>query len=344
MLDRENPVVFLAAWIDACSLWRLYMPHLNMPGSGFFCFANKPDWSLISGNNIAVVQRCCTAPQFDFIKTCAQLEMKIVYDLDDNVWSLPEYNPAHELLQKYKEGFKACIRIVDAVTVSTKTLAKEVKKHVKDLTNPRTGKQVPIFVTENRIDERLFTEPYIDTKRLIVGWAGSSSHVGDLKLIEDVILRVAAAHPKVMFEFRGCNPPESMKEVSNIRHQYWTPVAEYGMRMPRWAWSIAMAPVTDHEFNGSKSCIKQIEAAYCKIPCLASWVQPYDEFCSWDPELKWLLCAGPSSWERKLTELINDPARREYLGQRMYNVMVEHYSFRQTHLQWKQVFDEVKAL
>src|SRR6266403_2129133 len=105
MLTREHAIVFCASWVDACACWRLYMPHLNMPGSSFFCFAQRPNFNVIAGNDICVVQRCCTQAQFEFLKVVAGLGMKIVYDLDDNVWNIPEYNPAYQGLMHQREGF-----------------------------------------------------------------------------------------------------------------------------------------------------------------------------------------------------------------------------------------------
>jgi O-antigen biosynthesis protein len=342
MLQRENAAVFLGAWMDACALWRMYMPHLNMPGSDFYVFKAAPRYDLIAMNDVAVVQRMCTKPQYEFLKIVRALGMKVVYDLDDNVWELPEYNPAHRMLTAYRDGFITCIRAVDIVSVSTKTLAKAVRKHVKNMTNYR-GKEIPIVVAENRADFRMFAPPR-KAERMLVGWAGSSSHVGDLMLVKDAVKELATEHPEVDFEFRGCDLPEDFQGVSNIQHKMWMPVAEFCSRMPVWGWHIALAPVTDHVFNSSKSCIKMVEAAYCKIPCLASWVQPYEEFCSHDPELRWLLCASSGNWKTKLKILLHDEALRNDLGERSYQVALKHYSFDAPHEGWQQVFDTVRAI
>lgn len=336
MLPRNGSAVFLASWIDACALWRMYFPHLGLRDSGFFCFSAKPDWNKIAGYDVVVLQRCCTKPQFEFIKTCRAMEQKLVYDLDDNIWQIPETNPAAAILHKHSDGFKVCIRSVDVVSVSTKTLKKVVERHVKNMTNLHTGKEIPIVVTENRLDERLFVPP-VKSEQTIVGWAGSTSHIGDLRIIEDAIKTLAVEYPQVIFEFRGLEPPEGLREVPNVRFKIWYSVAEYAARMPRWGWSIALAPVTDEDFNNSKSAIKILEAAYCKIPCLASWVQPYFEFYNYDKELMWLLCAGRNNWAPKIRELINDPARRVYLGERMYQVMKKYYSWENGHDGWRKV-------
>ena len=101
MLERNNSVCFLGAWLDACSLWRFYYPHQNIPGSSFYFFANQPNFDVIAGCDVLVVQRCCSLPQFNFINTCRALGSRIIYDPDDDVWDLPEYNPAHKPLQRW---------------------------------------------------------------------------------------------------------------------------------------------------------------------------------------------------------------------------------------------------
>lgn len=342
MLSRPDSVLFAASWIDACALWRLFMPHLTMSGSAFYCFASQPDYNTIAAHDICVVQRCCTKPQLDFLEVVAKLGIRIVYDLDDNVWDLPDYNPASATLNAHREGFKACIRMVDVVTVSTWTLKKAVQRHVKFLTHARTGRRIPIVVAENRIYEDMFTAP-LPPEECLIGWGGSSSHIGDLSLCEDALVGVAS-HPSVKIEFRGCMPPESSKlrHLCNFRMKLWSQVAEYPARMPRWRWAIALAPVTEHDFNNSKSPIKMVEAGYCGIPCLASWMKPYDEFCSHDKELRWLLCATQSAWSNKLRDLVHDVARREALGVRMRAVTEEHYSWRKPHEGWLEAFAEAR--
>ncbi len=57
MLTRTNSVVFIAAQADACALWRLQMPHVAMPGSGFFYFERGTEWAKIASYDTVVVQR-----------------------------------------------------------------------------------------------------------------------------------------------------------------------------------------------------------------------------------------------------------------------------------------------
>lgn len=317
---------------------------MNLPGSSLFCFPEKPNFDLISSHDTVVVQRCCLKHQFEALRIFQQLEMKIVFDLDDDVWDIPPMNPAAGILGQLREGFAACIQMVDVVTVSTKTLAKIVQKRVPNLVNLHKRKEIPIIVVENKIDPKLFAKPIIPSEQIVVGWAGSSSHLEDLLLIAPVIEKLAHDYPRVIFEFRGQQPPDSLASLPNVRHIGWAPVAEFAARMPLWGWSIAMAPVTDHPFNHSKSPIKMVEAAYCGIPCVASWVTPYQDFTHWDKRLQWLLAPNQASWEIRLRGLIEDEALRLDLGARAQAVALAQYSWETPHEGWKQVASILNAL
>jgi glycosyltransferase involved in cell wall biosynthesis len=365
-MKRDNAVVFLGSGMDACALWRLWLPQYNFPGSSFFLFRDKPDFSVIAGNDICVVQRLCTQQQWEFLQVVKSLGLKIIYDLDDDMWNVPEKNPAYNALMFYKKGFIECMKACDAITVSTRHLAKVVTKQIekaqRDLKNEceqalfqgkidqekynlmaaRYLRHIPVFVVENRLDEKIFAPPTLKKRdKLTVGWAGSSSHIGDLEIVLEGLKEVAEEEPGVDFQFRGLEPPVALRTLPNVVFKLWTPVSEFVSRMPNWNWDIALAPLEDHAFNESKSSIKILESAHCRVPTLVSWVAQYDRFCSYDPELRWLLCAGRNQWAPKIRELIHDEARRVDLGERAYQVMRKYYSYIGEHEQWRAVFQAV---
>src|SRR5579862_1836862 len=118
-MKYPNAHLFLGAHFDACALWRMYMPHLSMQGSGFALFPGQPDYVKCVNYDTVVVQRYCHAGNLTFLDFLHKLGLKLVYDLDDNVWEVPRSNPASHLLGVYKSGFVACMQAVDAISVST---------------------------------------------------------------------------------------------------------------------------------------------------------------------------------------------------------------------------------
>jgi hypothetical protein len=81
-----------------------------------------------------------------------------------------------------------------------------------------------------------------------------------------------------------------------------------------------------------------LEAAAIKIPCLVSNIQPYFEFCCLGGDLKWLLCNSIDDWKSKLITLINEPERREYLGQKMYDTAKKYFDIQVIRHNWEHAF------
>ena len=123
------------------------------------------------------------------------------------------------------------------------------------------------------------------------------------------------------------------------RFKPWVPIWEFPNRLASWAWDIAIAPLEENRFNNSKSNIKMLESAVLKIPCLVSPVNPYVEFCALGgQDLNWLLCHNTQEWREKLTTLINEPERRKFLGEKMYQVMNQYFNMEKTRSLWEYAF------
>src|SRR5437867_1401427 len=94
--------------------------------------------------------------------------MRVVYDLDDALWSLPGFNPAQKKFNELKKGFYECAKASDIITVSTEPLKVSVRK------NAGLPKDTKIRVVENTIDFDWFHPlPRIARDKFVIGWGGS---------------------------------------------------------------------------------------------------------------------------------------------------------------------------
>lgn len=367
MIDNV-PAIFFPASVDACALYRQYQPHLNLEGSLFMI----PLVKLSDGNyapgpinidsikhcKVAIVQRLVSELNRGAMQSLKAAGLKLVYDLDDNVWSLPAYNPSKKEFKAVGAGFRECAKEADAITVSTQGL--------KSATKSALGFSKEIFIVPNAIDLNLFHKKSIlrEDNSVVIGWGGSNTHSGDVGEVFDIIASVLDENANVRMEIVGA-PAKGIKEISALNHQGrkitkkvevdtkiglhpqtnfrpWVPVPEYANRLASWAWDISVAPLDDNRFNRSKSNIKLLEAAAIGIPCLVSDVQPYREFCELGgEELKWLLCSTHSQWKNKLLTLIHEPERRDYLAQKMYVVTEKFFNAKNIAQHWSYVFNYV---
>lgn len=332
------PIVFLPAAVDACALYRHYIPHLNIEHSLFLLRKGAIDIREVQHCKIAVVQRQVSEQNRAAMIRLKQAGMKVIYDLDDNIWNLPAANPGKKIFDQMRAGFEMCAKEAHLLTVSTRGLASAAKM----------GFNLPIeiFIVPNAIDFRLFQRKPLEREdgNIIIGWGGSNTHSEDLKDALSVLPEIMDKYPHVYTEFVGGVPDKITFLHNQTRYRHWVPVGEYANRFASWGWDISMAPLTDHRFNKSKSNIKMLEAATMRIPCLVSDVQPYEEFCALGgDDLRWLLCSTAKQWKDKLCTLINEPERRDFIGNRMYEVAFEHYNIGKVRDIWKVAFQKVLA-
>lgn len=341
---EDIPVAYLPAAVDACALYRQFIPHLNLPNSRFLIRLGALNTRELDGCKVCIVQRQVSEHNLSCIKRMKDIGMKVIYDLDDDIWNLPSWNPGKATFEAMQSGFQMCAAESDMITVSTQGLKSAASKGFK------LNKE--IMIVPNSIDFTLFHKKNLTRDdNIVVGWQGSNTHSEDCKDAFEAIADVLDQYTNLQIDICGARAMEYIDKWENAmidgklcrrkvkleipsrlgmhprsRFRRWVPVGEYANRLSSWGWDIALAPLADHKFNKSKSNIKMLEAAAMKIPCLASNIQPYNEFASLGgDDLKWLLCDFTSQWKTKLITLINEPERREAIGQKMYDVAKKFY-------------------
>jgi glycosyltransferase involved in cell wall biosynthesis len=427
--NNPIPVVFSPAAEDACAFYRMWIPHLNLPLSEYYFTGwesngtpKQMDLQRIIGRRVVIVQRQASIHNLRAMQHMKAAGLRIIYDLDDNLWDLPHGNPAKKTFQAYKEQFSMCASAADLVTVSTQGLKTAASI---SLTNRKE-----ILVVPNAIDFNLFKKKNVkrDDDLVVIGWGGSNTHTDDVRDVFKLLPEVLAVCPKAVMEVAGASPKKEAKQAvkilkilereetsgeegkekksmkpyallvediktgiqeevpwkefksrsvyedtvtgkrknkilgmkpgmiltrdvlvdSELAHQpqfrfkNWVPIREYPNRLASWAWDIAIAPLEEVRFNKSKSNIKMLEAAALKTPCLVSNVQPYIEFCALGGnDLNWLLCHSLTEWKEKLITLINEPERRERIGEKMYEVTKKYFDIEVVRNHWNYAFQRI---
>lgn len=306
MAEAVNyPVVaWCPANIDACALWRLYIPYVNTPNSRFVLSVHGMDKKMYEGVQVAVVQRLHSEANLMAIKVMKDWGIKIVYDLDDNLWAVQSSNPAYKFFKEVDHQFARCAMLADVMTVSTQGLKSAVQTAI--------GHTVPILICPNGYDPRfMFPAKMKRDDDVVIGWGGSNTHKKDVEHVWGMLEKILEKHPNVRMEFAGGNLPEHLRRHPRVRLREWVPVGAYFSHLMSWGWDIVLAPLEDNRFNRSKSNIKLLEASMMGAPCLVSDVQPYAEFCALgNTYLKWLLCKNPRDWETKISDLVVNKALR----------------------------------
>jgi glycosyltransferase involved in cell wall biosynthesis len=329
--------IFLPGSVDGCALWRFFMPHLKLPGSKFVF---NPGFVLpadqVQQVDVAVVQRLGTENNIVAIRWMKSVGKKVVYDLDDNLWNLPHYNPAAHApnFAAIKRLFTACIQECDYVVASTNALQAAIKNNVRI--------KKPVRVINNAVDFDLFCPlPRLDTGMVTVGWGGSMTHDKDISDVYALIPELLEKNPRMRFESVGAEMDKNLAEHPRVRPRMAVPIAEYPSRLASWRWDVFLAPLVDNAFNRSKSNIKMLEAAALMKPILVSPVAPYSDFCKLDRDLEYLLCHTIKQWREKITHLVNDAEARHFYGMKLYAVARKHFDVVDMAKKWNDIFNEI---
>jgi glycosyltransferase involved in cell wall biosynthesis len=251
---------------------------------------------------------------------------KIILDIDDLLWHIPESNPAHlgyqgQSLVTLTENFKS----VDLVTCSTIPLANYIKKHI----NPN------VEVFPNILEDiKPFTPPK-NKQLLTIGYAGSPSHSGDFDKELISYLKNLVLTKKAYIHFIGYCPKEL---ITFSTYDSFVPLEKYPEVLLRAKFDIAIMPLKKDIFNTTKSNLKYLEMSDLSIPSIGSSVYPYEKTIIHNEN--GLLVVD--DWKSNIELLLNSYQERIRLAQNAHSFVRDNFTFKYNFKEyletWKRIF------
>jgi glycosyltransferase involved in cell wall biosynthesis len=209
--------------------------------------------------------------------------IKIAINLDDDIFNIPDWNPAFlSYRQIERENLAWSLDNADLVIVSTNPLADVCREHM-------TKNFDKLRVCPNLMDWTLYKrQPKTDGPTKIM-WAGSVHHEMDLKLISEPLDQIMKEYKDaVQVIFMGCLPDRFRQWMpllgSNMATAHPTgdvtfikPVEleDYPAILCKWKPDIGLCPLVDCKFNYSKSHNKATEFVLAGAQVVASYLPPY---------------------------------------------------------------------
>lgn len=334
-------VAFLPAGIDACALYRMFFAHLKLAGSVWMFQPQRLAVDILKDRNIVIVQRLSTQQNYEAMKIFKNMRLKIVYDLDDDLWAVPTYNPAYAIIKKWLPGFEICAQMADVITVST--------EHLRVMVRQALGKKCPpVEVVENAVDFGWFRpleEKYRKKRegKVVLGWAGTDTHSEDVKPVFALIPELLRECPELEFEVAGQKLSDELLSFGDrVRQKSFVPIAEFAAYWSSWQWDVSLAPVARNSFNLSKSNIKMLEAATLKIPCVASRFGEYKKFAYGSRILQeGIMAETLKEWRNKLYALVKSKELRKVVGEEMYQQGKKRYDIQLRVATWNAIFESL---
>lgn len=224
----------------------------------------KPD-------SVVIIQRLALSDSETtvFLDRLRQTPVRIVYDLDDQIFDESELEPwrVAELAHSPQAYWRA-MNYADQFLVSTKALRRRLERAF----------QRPVHILPNALNKEILsrsrhaTAQHTGREGFIIGYAsGSATHDRDLASALDGISRFLRAHPQAKLHCLGdADLPKVFEREHKAQIQSFPKVdwRELPERVARF--SVQILPLEDVPFNQCKSQIRYLESAAVGVPVLAS--------------------------------------------------------------------------
>jgi glycosyltransferase involved in cell wall biosynthesis len=361
-------VLMIAADTSGCGFARIERParYLNRhPRLAAFPTV-KVTPELIHWAHVIVWQRQYKDSMLPFFEMGRGLGKVQIFDIDDNLHAVPSYNPAHATYHKGTKPYEDLIRWMkrcDLVTVSKSELGEFYREFAG----------IRYVVLPNCIDFEEF--PQANGFRgasgpVRIGWAGSTTHYEDLRIVSDVFLELKKTygdHVELVLMgsdgirrtgkgIEGCGAADGtdggtdrrdfdgediLKGVAREFHEP-APTETYGRALRGLGLDIAVIPLARSRFNlTGKSNIKYLEMSAAKIPCILSRDTVYDEVRHGETGF---LAGKGREWLQCLEQLIKDRDLRRRIAGNAHRYVRAHYDFAHKVRLWAEVYLEAHRL
>lgn len=306
-------ILFAQADFGGCGFYRIMQPTaflkflLNHDVKIIFRFQSLEDLLFY---DLIIMQRQHLPQVLEIVKTLKAYKKKVIYELDDDIWHIPEGNEGKKYWDEKKTEAEAVMQACDAITTSTEPLANLLRKQNKN-----------VFVIPNYIPEVKPLPKFDSTIR--IGWSGSVSHRVDFN--DDIIRALKDIKKKyrdrVELVFCGWIPDGLVGHVT-----FYEPVAPmyYLDFLNELRLHIGIIPCADIKFNECKSNLKFLEYSITKTASIASAIYPYVNTVTEDTGI--LLKNGTyQEWFGAIERLIEDKRLRDRLSDSAYEFVRKNY-------------------
>ena len=240
-----------------------------------------------------------------------------IYELDDYIIEPPKKNDhARNMPSNMRELVSGAIALCDRVVVSTEPLADALSHLHHD-----------IRVVPNMLAASLWSglsSQRQSSARPRVGWAGGTSHRGDLELLLDVVKTLADEVDWVCFGM--C--PEGLRPY--IKEFYDTlSFARYPQKLASLNLDLALAPLVQNLFNDCKSNLRLLEYGACGFPVICTDTKAYAGYlpCTRVQE------NTTEQWLEAIRMHLNDPLASYRQGDALREAVLRDYVLNEHHLQ-----------
>jgi len=321
---------------SGCGYWRMVVPirYMNADTMHIDMAEVEIVYEYLLKYDVIVVQRLYSWREFYTVERLKRHGKRIVYDIDDDIFSIPADNPAARVIRRDQmEAAKGIMAIVDKITTTTEILKEKL------------GFQDKTVVIPNAIDlddgYQIGYQGQTDEFRRIM-WMGSATHEKDWECCLPAVDSILQKYPNTRLVLLGFIPRciQAMVESSRpwwdgrVEFSGFTDVETYVSVTKQLRVDIALCPLQDTVFNHSKSAIKWMEYSAAGIPTIASNVSPYKEAITNDHD-GILVENNPEEWEQAICKLLDEEDLRRTFVDNARSTINEKYDIKKVVHEWE---------
>jgi hypothetical protein len=231
----------------------------------------------------------------------------------DHFMAVPGYNQSSRWF--HPSGRSSTYGKIQLLTSDAATTTTE---HMKRIYEPLARS---VTVLPNCADPPMWEGHVVDPERvndssIRIVFAGGASHYGDLLECKDALMQIVAEYPNVRLFFMGCFPDWAVDWCENTTNasanrafmvqwgnfKMWPQLLKWG------GFDIALAPLTNNEFNLCKSNLKYLDYGMAGIPAVYSKIDTYSDVIHGETGM---VAGNTEEWHSALKLLIErEPLRR----------------------------------
>jgi glycosyltransferase involved in cell wall biosynthesis len=234
--------------------------------------------------------------------------IRVVADLDEDIFAAPTEHPSAEVYSDaaFQARVSELIPEVDAVFVPTDYLAAKVARFQSKISVNPNGLDLDEWrkVTKSRARDRV----------RVVGFAGTPSHKANLEILRPALAKLSNRFWKeeIRFVCFGFRPPWLLDVLPGAKVSETCPPDSYPIWLDNLGFDIALAPLSDSEFNKSRSALKFWEYSATGAVTVASNLDPYASAIQ-DGSTGLVVNNEPEAWAQAIGKLIRDHHLRRQL-------------------------------
>lgn len=279
--------------------------------------------------DIVVMQRQVSMDVFKQCEAMKKTGTKIVYEIDDDLFSIPKWNPSHDYFKQNKNNIRKFLNFVDAMFVSTRRLKEIYSKYCDN-----------IYVLPNCIDDYVIFPRPKNGNKVGVLWQGSATHKNDMNIVMDSLKKIAKEDEVKLLLWSGFKRGTKIPvfKVPGAHTLQTVPFECFNTMFSAIDAEIGLAPISPIPFNKGKSNLKFLEYTMQDMVTVASNYGPYKETITHMEN--GMLCDKPSDWYGAVMYLVNNPDERERMVNNAKELVRKEYDITKQYKLWENaIFD-----